>query len=276
MPGGFPYSPSLSNGKSIAFDGSNTRGTAIAPGAANTKGGWVELSSGLAADISLLTVMGLMSPSLTTPNYYAVDIGIGTIGSEIALISNLLFHAASGWDYRFYQFPLSIPEGTRVVARCQALDVTGVDKNIYICLTGWTADWDGQEICAYDTLGFVGASTKGTQLAGSGSSNVKGAYTVMAASSSNDYAGIVCSMDMSGVGGGGNDSYAYDIAVGGVGAEVDVVSNIILNKRDNVQLTLPIFMPIEIPAGSRITGRIQSTDSTAANMTNLIIYAGRK
>jgi len=276
MPGGFPYAPSLSNGKSIAFDGSNTRGTAVAPGAANTKGSWVELSSGLAADISLLTVMGLISPNLTTPNYYAVDIGIGAIGSEISLISNLMFHAASSWNYRFYQFPLSIPEGTRVVARCQALDVTSVDKNIYICLTGWANDWDGQEIDSYDTLGFVGASTKGTQLAGSGSSNTMGAYTVLTASSANDYAGLMLSADMSGVGGGGNDSYAFDVAVGGSGSEVDVISKIIMNKSDNVQMLLSAFMPIEIPAGSRITARGQSTDGTAANMADLIIYAGHK
>ena len=122
-----------------------TRGTLIDPGATvNTKGAWVELSSAVTHTIRrLLFSLGTNSDSTKASATWAVDIGIGAAGFEVAVVQDFNIALNSTTDQ--YQptvsplFKVAIPAGARLAARCKCtINSTTADRCLDIVVNGFS------------------------------------------------------------------------------------------------------------------------------------------
>ena len=117
-----------------------SRGVLVDPGAsANVKSAWVEITSGTSIDHSslLITIQG-DTDTVKPAGNALIDIGIGTSGNEVVILPNLPSTFASSDDHlpvMFGPFLLSIPSGTRIVARVQSSDTSGT-RQIYVDVIG--------------------------------------------------------------------------------------------------------------------------------------------
>jgi len=123
-----------------ADTGSST-GTLIDAGAvANTKGSWVEISSGIARSwrgliLNALDVLGDCGEAVLK-----LDIGVGGSGSEVVLLADLPYYKdlesdnvqpEASWPY-----PVSIPAGTRIAARLESNSGTAKYRELYLIVVG--------------------------------------------------------------------------------------------------------------------------------------------
>ena len=105
----------------------------------HTKGNWTELIASSGADAEGIYVKVVEVGTSATATSMLMDLGTGALNSETVLLPDLLVGYA-GNDVsigRTYFFPVSIPAGTRISARCQSV-VSG--------RTGRVAVWLAQSI----------------------------------------------------------------------------------------------------------------------------------
>jgi hypothetical protein len=109
-------------------DAANSRGTQVtASGSTNTKGSWTQLTAATTAEHKWCIVM-MRSFS---GQQAILDLGTGAGGSEQMVVPNMNLRDSSSGDPVAYAFPLRIPKGTRVAARCAATVSSGA---IYVQL----------------------------------------------------------------------------------------------------------------------------------------------
>lgn len=108
-----------------------------------------------------------------------------------------------------------------------------------------------------------------TQLLVSGSTHTKTAWVEFITSTSIDADGVwVSAMN----GNSPNHSYLLDVAIGAAGSEIVIASNVLIAQLQNVPIS--IFLPFEIPAGSRISARAQGTNVPTAVWPRFTLSAG--
>lgn len=234
-------------------------------GSTYTKGSWTQIVASLAQDAAWL--MFYIQTETSSGSNYAVDIGVGGSGSEIAIVSNLFFSAESGGGHR-YMFPLSIPAGTRVSARAAG---SNASTTISIGLTVFSDSYQSAGCgSAIDTYGFSSATILGTSVDPGSTANTKGAYSQITASTLADIAGIFvlfdCQNDITGS--GADCTFLIDVAVGSSGSEVVIVPNIPLCSSQHTNASAQMagflpYLPIQIGAGSRISVRAQCSVNTS-------------
>jgi hypothetical protein len=97
-------------------DAANSRGGPVTSGGSNNvKGSWVQL----VASVPFTTKWFAFSmQGATSPRDFAVDFGIGGAGSEVVIIPDVHYTIESLSNF-MGPFPLSIPAGARLSARCQ-------------------------------------------------------------------------------------------------------------------------------------------------------------
>lgn len=243
----------------VASNPSNSNGTSFsASGTINTKGAWTQLIASTANVIDLLYVYIQENNSLP----WLIDIGIGGAGSEVVLIPNLTLGGQDrGSEFRIL-VPLHVPKGSRLAVRYQAGTIT---QSFVINVQGFGANQRG--FTGVDDIGTALATSTGTQINVAGGGNTFGSYTTMSASTTRDYVGLfVCNSVTSGGGG----TYMFDVAVGSAGNEQIVLINAVFNG-DNTCLSGYTFVPVAIPAGSRLSMR-QSTSNNGPPSPFYIIY----
>ena len=110
--------------ETVGASAATSSGTTVtASGTANAKGTWVELDASTAADACWITV--LVGPNGFTGRFL-VDVGLGAGGAEAVLLPDLHFDGnATGNHPAAYRFPVAIPAGSRVSARCQCSTASG-------------------------------------------------------------------------------------------------------------------------------------------------------
>ena len=107
------------------FDSTNVQGTAItAANSAHTKGSYVELLSAANNTYSsdFIEVV-VTNDSQLNDGAFLVDIAIGSAGNEEDIIPNLWCHASStlgGLAVYKFPFPITMPPGVKIAARCQS------------------------------------------------------------------------------------------------------------------------------------------------------------
>lgn len=266
MTGAYSGGLQLSAGLDLGTVSANSTGPVlVSAGSSFVKGAWLQLTASLTIDATW--VMVFLETLNSSGTNYAVDIGVGAAASEIAIVSNLFFAGQSSGFGRF-MFPLTIPAGTRVVARVAG---NGAPGGGLTC--GFTAFSDSYQsagsVSGIDTYGFNSATILGTAVDAGGSANTKGAYAQIISSTVADIAGIFVIFDNQNNGSGSSNASTLliDIAVGGAGSEVVIVPNIVLSVF--LAGSAAIFggfmpyMPVQIPAGSRIAMRCQSSTNTS-------------
>lgn len=267
MPGGYPIGPDLCNFQNITANTSTSFTVQTSSGAAATAGAWVQLSAATPYDTCWMVVMADLS---SLSNYMAVhDIAIGAAGSEIILVPKLIsYYPVSS----AYSFPIDIPAGTRIAARATSTAATETSRVAVMLLDGGFTQMKG--VAGIDAIGFNAANVYGTVIATPAAANTKGSYTQLIAATARDYIGFFWSTDsMANTSGGNPQGVLMDIAVGAGGSEVPLVTNAFcyaLSNNTRVPSTYN-FLPIQIPAGSRLAARIQSNLGTAQSL-GLTIY----
>lgn len=243
-------------------DATNTRGTTLTrPASNNAKGAWVELIASTALPADLLVLMLRM----TVLGDCLVDIGIGAAGSEKVLIPDVL-HSGRASFASHVRFPVRIPVGTRIAARYQVSVYSG--HVLYgAVLLGSNPFLPGpglQRVTAYG----VNAGDSGAVGVDPGSvANTKGAYSEVEDSTANPIRllYIALGIQYNNVMTGGD--VLLDVAIGAAGSEKDILSNVWVYAADTENYAPAVLgpFPVNIPAGTRLAVRAQSTITDATD-----------
>lgn len=102
-------------------------------------------------------------------------------------------------------------------------------------------------------MNIAHSSSAGVQVTSHGSANTKGNYAQGIATTAVDADGFQGFMYNTAA---ANRTYMFDIAIGGVGAEVVLVPNITIRNLSTSSFT-PFYIPCHVPAGSRVSFRCQ-------------------
>lgn len=249
-----------SQGRTLSGATDITDVTVTAHASANTKGNYTQLIASLANDISYLEVLISGTNVNGSDTSMLIDIATGGAGSETVVIANIPagFKVARGATIApsSLTIPIKIPAGTRVSARCQSA-IGGASVVMTVIPKRSPFDINSSGI---DALGVNLSTSNGVEL-DNATANTKGAWTVISASTPNAYQGLVVATQLaSGVISVSANQLAVDVAVGGSGSEVPIVENVIYSTgtaESITQLTSQTFYEADIPAGSRITARLQ-------------------
>lgn len=121
--------------------------------------------------------------------------------------------------------------------------------------------YEGQRI---ETAVNLAAST-GINITANATPNTKGSWTTLLASSAFNASAIIIMV----AGGNNNQDTLLDIAIGAAASEQVVCENLFAVAGANVKAAGWYYIPIEIPAGTRLSARTQST--TASNILRLSV-----
>lgn len=240
----------------------SSKGTALTSGAGtNGKGAYVEFSSSLARDADYLIIN---SDTFAGTGFSALDIAVGANGSEQPILNNLSIGGIVQTEGRSLFIPFSIPATTRLSARIQSSAAADAGNNIDILFGSGSAGFKPFRVC--DTYGWTAASTRGTSLDPGGTANTKGAYSQIVAATTRDHNGLSWMLDNQGDTTLSNASLLMDIAIGGAGSEQVIIPNIIcrMNTVGGINPVSSSIIPVQIPSGTRLAARVQSSVNTAA------------
>jgi hypothetical protein len=275
VPGGFPLGLQLCNEQVLGV--ASSAGTACAKSAtANTKGAWKQLIAATAYDACWLTATLVIDYAGDMSE--AFDIGFGASGSEVAVVNNLMLPGVtsladnSPYSVIEYSFPLHVPAGTRIAARVQSPlttdeDGSSIAVNLY---DGAFTQIEGA--AGVDAIGFNSSTTLGTALV-PGASGAFGSYAQLTASTSRDYMGIFLGFDTQGALPALGGNFEIEVAIGASGSEhiikttLGFASNLGSSRTAWLPLGSP-FLPINIPAGTRIAARISENNVFGTSQSN--------
>jgi energy-converting hydrogenase Eha subunit B len=279
MPGGFSVTPpGLCAPSEVGTNLTNgyVQGTTCSPSAsANTKGAWAQLIAASAIDGDAIMLRVDFKQTDATTASMLLDIGIGSAGQERVVIPNL-FHRSMQFDTLPFNImlPLHIAAGTRIAARCQSSNAAS-GGGVVVALTQYAANWNVNEgVSGYDAITTLsGSPPVATQITCS-VAGTKTAWTQVNAATSRDYCGVLVMC--------GNNAapdqttfsgVSVDVSIGGAGVEQVLISNISFSHALGVQPASVIFVPVDIPAGSRVAVRASQTGITGGfNVSGVCLY----
>ena len=262
MSGGYALG-SVANVTDIGTNTSGSNGTLVNGSAsANTKGAWTQLVASTGADASGFWIF---AGNTALANQVTADIGIGAAGSEQVLAGNLQF-SLTDHPTDAALVPLQIPAGTRVSVRLQSASASDSARVSIILMD---ASFDGQGYQTWDDYGYNPATSFGTTVDPGGTANTKGSYVALTSGTARDISAIAWMVDMNGNTPVGADML-LDIAIGAAGSEQIIVPNWNMKNAGSGSTAAisPVYsgpIPVQIPAGTRIAARAQSTDSSATS-----------
>ena len=237
----------------------------------DTKGNWVQVVAATAFDAyGFMLTFGYSAGNAL----YLTDIAIGAEGSEQVIIPDIAFHATTSCNFSAcsYFFPIYIPKGSRISARCQSTTGGNYVRTLIHLLSGGFKQASPLNIV--DCYGLAGSS-RGTTVDAGTSANTKGAYAEVVASATRKIEGLVVAF------GNGNDAtrasgeWLVDIAIGAAGSEQIIVPDLHISLSTAEAKIFPQtypFLPIVIPAGTRIAARAQSTLTTTDRYFDIFVY----
>lgn len=248
--------------------------TSVTGGAANTKGAWAQLVASTTFSASGIVIEANQSSQQSL----LFDIGIGASSSEVACISNVLLasNATNPNSIQPTWWPIQIPAGSRISARCQDNIGSGA---ITMCahLVGGAFDLPTQR-CIVTTYGALTASSRGTLVDPTATPNTKGSWTQLTASTTYAIHGLMIGAGIKDTSAAVTFSTLADVGVGAGGSEVVLIPNyrVVINNTDELYPSFSPIYPVNIPAGSRLAMRSQSGSSSATQATrsvDFVLYA---
>lgn len=241
---------------------------------AHTMGAWVEVVASTTSDIDGFNLIVSINQIASTDTSALLDIGVGASGSEVVIVPYLsVGHQGQGAEIA-YKIPVFVPSGSRIAIRVQSVRTS---QNITILFVGALSCTTNQTPTPVLSLtsstvqyGADTATSNLTLLTAPGSLNTKGAWTEIAAATTESLQGLTVMLS-----GGPSGNYTaanclVDIAVGASGSEIIVLDNYQISVSANENVTARIsntFAACDIPAGSRISMRYQRS-------ANQAIYGG--
>ena len=241
--------------RTVGAVAATTTGTQIiSDAAANTKGTWVELTAATEFDASwVMVTIGVP----TGGSDYLVDVGIGA-ATEQVIIPDMYARPRNndGGGY-VYLFPMFVPAGSRLTARCQDSFGAG-DVLIVLTLFSGTLLYGGSRQSMVSAYGSVTASL-GTNIDPGGTANTDSAWTELTAATDRDHYWLV----LAGRYGDASISatrWLVDIGIGAA-TEQEIISDLLFMADITSDMPLNVVMcfPYFVPKGSRLTARARSS-----------------
>lgn len=232
-------------------------------------------------DASLMLVYLSATRTDATNTSALLDIAIGAAASETIIVPDLgVGYANSSLDRcPMWAIPVNIPAGTRISARLQSA-VALATGSISMDLYGAGPFEKNTPLRVGPALGLVSASSRGTILTASSSTNVKGSWVELISSTVDPYFGFLYSMMGAGSAAITAANMAFDIGVGGAGSESVLVADLVgrVESDEHVHArhlgTQTVWLESPVPAGTRISARVSAT--SASNTMDLILHGLRK
>jgi hypothetical protein len=136
--------PTLSLCTTFGANTADSGGTAMDPGTSvNTYGSWLQLSASTPHTIrGFQYSVGSGGDTSKSNCAWAVDVGVGSSGNEVALLSNV-HHTLWTTTHQIHPntspwYPIEIPAGSRLVMRCKCDIATATDRLLDVVLYGWS------------------------------------------------------------------------------------------------------------------------------------------
>lgn len=120
-----------------------------------------------------------------------------------------------------------------------------------------------------ETAGADTAASTATSVAASVSTNTKGSFTQLIASTGFDAIGLVIFLRRNSL----NGDALIDIAIGGSGSEQVIIPDMGFASQ-SLRYGAMFYIPVKVPAGSRISARCQATTGSATVMVEVITVGG--
>lgn len=247
-----------------------SEGTTVTSAAgANTFGNWANLGT---AGFTYEAVIVMIGKASVADNYL-IDIGINEGGNRFTLIDRLGLDSdkeASG-SYIAVLVPVHVPSGAVVDARVQC--VGGSSATVSVLLVGLSSNCMGAP-------GFsrcVRVAPRTDLDAGATANTKPGTYTELVASSADAIGGFFLIVS------GGTDTTRaaatalIDIAIGAASSEYDILKNLFISWSaawDNAFPQQVGPFALAIPAGTRFSGRTQSSTNFTGDRVNQVTLYG--
>lgn len=122
----------------------------------------------------------------------------------------------------------------------------------------------------FETAGAVTASTEGTAISAA-SAHTKGSYVQLIASTAFHAQGVLLVM---GIVPTVAKDFLVDLAIGGAGSEQIIAADIFFSATGSTRRTESVFIPVPIPAGTRLSARLQGTTTSTGLSVVAILVAG--
>ena len=200
-----------------------------------------------------------------------VDLAVGASTSEQDIISNVLFTRKS-FRSSFFYAPIHIPAGSRVTARQQNSGTVDLDVQVLL----WPKTFSvSSPLGRVTTYGANTADSGGIQVDTGETSNTEGAYAEISASTTNNMSAMCICI------GNQNDfsrssvRYLMDVSVGSGTSEQVIFDNIPIEQSSSSDSFTPDFLgpyPVNIPSGTRLAVRAQSSTTSINRLFDVIIY----
>jgi hypothetical protein len=241
--------------------------TVSSSASANVKGGWTTISASCPFDASaILLTVNINSPA------FLIDIGVGA-GSIQVLVPNIsVFVSPIGPFAQSVVLPVGIPAGTAVSIRIQAS--TG-SQSLNFKLHFLAASFLG--LSSLQTAVDYGANTAssiGTKIISNVTTTAKGAWVQLTASATHDIRGVLFCFSQFDI---NYYDFNVDLGVGANGSEQAVISDLYIASTtggsNNTITPSFLYLPIVIPAGSRITARCKCSTGSASLYVSIVGFS---
>lgn len=237
--------------------GASTTGTTLtAGGSPNTKGAYVELTSSTTHDANWCIVY-LTSQNAVSQGYL-VDVAIGSATEEVIIPDLSCWGKAnSGWNP--YMFPIFVPRGSRLAARCQCNVASGtINITVQLISGALSSGAPSGIVSAYGST----IASIGTNIDPGASAHTKSSWVEISSATTRDHNWLVASARFGDSVISGATNWMFDIGIGAA-TETVLISDAIISSETAADFPQTVFhWPIFIPAGSRLTARVQSSVTT--------------
>lgn len=247
--------------------------TVTAHATPHAKGAWTEIIAATSADATHLVVAPYGTSASATDTRALLDIGVGAAASEVAILSEIpagFIGASLGESNSMaITFPVSVPKGSRVSARLQAL-IGGDTATVAVYCLSMPG---GRSPSALVTIGAdTAASTSASFM------TVSDTYAQITGSTSQPFRGLIAVPCGGASAGWTNDAAeSLTLAVGASGAETALASSPLVTWNNQETLNpasislgggAAAFVSRHIPAGTRIACKI----TTGRSYKGVIVF----
>ncbi len=248
-------------GGSVA--GTSLLTTITASATPHTPGSWVEMvpATSWVADMLWLQIGAQVATSATDTSSL-VDIGVGGSGSEIVLVADipvgyLLANSSPA------PLPRRVPAGSRLSLRLRSAVVSKTaTAQLRLAGGGLHAQVGYGRSTTY---GADQAASSGTAVTPPGATNTKSAWTVIDAATAHSMRAVTVCVTTRPDTSMTTKDCLFDVGVGEDGSEVVLVADVVAAYGLSEAIIAPyVCQPVDVPAGSRLVARYQSTSTADA------------
>lgn len=222
----------------------------------NTKGSWTQLGSSTLAHAAKGVIVHIKG--VGNSFRHLVDIGVGTSGNEVVLLENVPYlQLNSATNVNRCYFPCDLPAGTQINVRGQT-NQTGGGTTVVACHFLKAPMFPFASGSIVDDYGVIAATTNGTTVTAHASVNTKGSWAEITASTTRAYKGLILTPGYTST--GTSPTFFLDVGIGSAGSEQVILENIYMTRGADIGSPVGLtVIPWDLPAGSRVAMRCQST-----------------